>query len=70
MYDKNDKIAEELSNYCTDLREQLSSSKDTINWLSERKRDGETLNEKLAEANKTLGERVKFLESQLSGAQS
>jgi uncharacterized coiled-coil DUF342 family protein len=37
MYDTNDRIAEELSNYCTDLREQLRDSKSTVTWLSEQK---------------------------------
>jgi predicted nuclease with TOPRIM domain len=84
MYDHNDRIAEELSNYCTDLREQLSDSKRTVTWLCDQKAEVQkTVDEKVALlesswtrvndleiSNKVLGERVKYLEGQLNGALS
>jgi uncharacterized coiled-coil protein SlyX len=70
MYDHNDRIAEELSNYCTDLREQLADSKRTVTWLCDQKAEIEKTVDKLREENKVLGERVKYLEGQLSGALS
>jgi chromosome segregation ATPase len=51
MYDTNDKVAEELSNYCTDLREQLKDAKATITWVCDSKAG---VQKKLATAEETL----------------
>jgi chromosome segregation ATPase len=84
MYDKQDVIAEELSNYCQELRSQLKDSKATITWLCDSKSD---LQKKLSdledrlrialqnvhgleEMNVGANERIAELEGQLNGALS
>jgi DNA anti-recombination protein RmuC len=65
MYATNDRVAEELSNYCTDLREQLRDSKSTITWLSEQKvLTDQSLREKVALLESSWA-RVNELEDQL-----
>jgi chromosome segregation ATPase len=68
MYNNNDRIAEELSNYCTDLREQLKDAKATITWVCDSKAE---VQKKLATAEETLRTNevaIAELEDQLKNA--
>ena len=51
MYNNNDRVAEELSNYCQDLREQLKDAKATITWVCDSKAD---LQKKLVDLEERL----------------
>jgi chromosome segregation ATPase len=65
MYDHNDRIAEELSNYCTDLREQLRDSKSTVTWLSEQKVLADTALREEVALGKVASARVEDLEAEV-----